>query len=503
MNRDKWIHTLGQRLSVGFDGYDLPNEYAELVKRYQVGNAILFRRNVKDYDQLGALCQRLHDLMLSETGMKPFIMIDEECGSVSRLAHVAAPTPCAMAIGATGDEENAYRIGKIVGEELRSVGVNFNLAPVLDCSTHPDNAVMTNRCFSRDPETTARFGLRYIQGLRDAGVLACGKHFPGHGDTAVDSHLALPVVEKSMDEVRKCELVSFSAAIRAGIDAIMSAHVVFPAMEPERIPSTVSRRVITGLLRNELGFDGIVVSDGMEMNAVKALFGMEEGVRRALCAGVDVALVCHSPAQGQAAMEHLIQSVTEGRMDEGECQASFDRIRRKKESLPGPAGGREMFGSPEQRETARRIMDQSIRVLSAPDGRPLPRVDENTLYVGVPGLAASQANDFVPLDAAKRLSDALGGRCARPEDIQGASLPSCAVVTLSRSQRMEEVLAAARALDGAGVPVIAVSMHTPRCLEALPDSVWKVGAWQHDLLSADALARFLKSQADHKEDIRI
>ncbi len=483
---------LGQRLSVGFEGLNVPEEYVRLVKEYKVGNAVLFKRNVESYAQLKSLCDELRRVIEGETGLEPFIMVDEECGSVSRLGHIAAPTPCAMAIGATGDPENAYRIGRLVGDELRSAGINFNLAPVLDCATNPDNAVMSNRCFSSDPETVARFGMRYMDGLREAGVLSCGKHFPGHGDTAVDSHLALPIVDKPMDMVRGTELVSFTAAIRHGIDAIMTAHVVFPAMEPERIPSTVSRRVMTGLLRQELGFGGILVSDGMEMNAVKELFGMEEGIRRALCAGVDIALVCHEPAKGQAAMERLLRAVDEGELDTEETLASYRRIINKKAGLPAPAGGPEKFGSPEQKETARRIMAASIKTLAAPGGLPLPKVDKDTLFVGAPGRAASQANDYVPLNAGKRLAEAFGGAYAAPEEVTDEKRTGTAVVAVSRSDHTEALLEAARRLDRAGADVIAVSMHTPRRLEFLPASVWKVCAWQHDELAVNALAQRLR-----------
>ena len=478
------MRLLGQRLAVGFDGYVIPDEYRTLVREYKIGNTVLFRRNVKDFEQLKALCASLRELIAGETGLEPLIMIDEECGSVSRLAHIAAPTPCAMAIGATEDPENAYRIGRLVGEELRAVGVNFNNAPDLDCFTNPDNTVIGNRSFARDPKKAALFGVRYARGLRDAGVIACGKHFPGHGDTAQDSHLDLPIVEKDAETVRKVELVPFQAAIDDGIDAIMSAHVVFPAFEPERVPSTVSRRVMTGLLRDEMGFDGLIVSDGMEMNAVMNLFGIEEATRRALAAGVDVALICHSAEQAASTMRHLLAAYAEGRLDHAEARASFERIAAKKATLPPPTGDAGFFGNAAQRETARRIMDGAVKALHAPGGAPLPAIDSETLFIGLPARAATLANDDVPLDAAALLAEAFGARHGR---IDGDEAAKTVVAVFSRHPDCGALAERVRRLAASGAQVIAVGMNTPKCLAGLPENVWQIGAWQYDTLAVQAV----------------
>lgn len=245
----KWIDLLGQRLAVGFDGYEIPQELRQLAEEYRIGNVILFRRNVHDREQLRKLCSDLTALILRCTGQPPLIMMDEECGSVSRLAAITGATPSAMAIGAAGDLSLARETGRLIGRELRSLGINMNLAPVLDVMINPRNRVIGNRAFGSDPMTVSRMACSYMEGLRSAGILACGKHFPGHGDTGVDSHVGLPCIEKSEDAIRRVELAPFRAAIAQGIPAIMSAHVVFPAFEPAHCPATVSRRVMTGLLR--------------------------------------------------------------------------------------------------------------------------------------------------------------------------------------------------------------------------------------------------------------
>ncbi|MBQ9264103.1 MAG: beta-N-acetylhexosaminidase [Clostridia bacterium] len=483
---------LGQRLSVGFDGPVIPEEYENLIREYKIGNVILFRRNVKDYAQLKALCASLRTLIKAETGLEPFIMIDEECGSVSRLGHIAGATPSAMAIGATNEKENAYRIGRIMGDELHAVGINFDLAPVLDCFTNPDNTVCGNRCFAKEPEKVASFGLEYIKGLQDAGIVACGKHFPGHGDTAVDSHLDLPIVNKSIEEMRTTELVPFSAAIRAGIGSIMSAHVVFPAIEPERVPSTVSHRVMTGLLRKELGFNGIIVSDGMEMKAVMNLFGVEEGIRRALNAGIDVALICHSADQAIATICHLEKAYEEGTLSKENIEEHFQRIAACKSRLK-PLHGGAPFGTQAQRDQAQRIMEASIQLLHAPEGKPLPPINGSTLFFGTLARRNALVNDDIPLNAAEQFAQAYGGVYAGLAPDREADT---AVVFLGRHPDAHITIDAARKLAESGAKVIAVSLYTPRCLDFLPDNVWKIAAWQYDQLAVDALiSQFPRLQA--------
>ena len=483
---------IGQRLVVGFDGLTVPPEYVELVKKYKVGNALLFRRNVKSYEQLKALCASLRELILKETGIEPFIMIDEECGSVSRLAGIAAETPCALALGATGDTENAYRIGKLIGEELRAVGINFNLAPVMDVLTNPATA-LGNRSFSDTPEEAGEYGVAYIRGVQETGVFACAKHFFGLGDSATDSHLGLPVLNKTADEIERCELVSFRAAIRGGVKGVMSAHLMCPAFEPECIPGTVSRKIMTGLLREKLGFQGISLTDGMEMNAVMDLYGIEEGTRRALAAGVDIALICHSEEQAASASEHIYQAIENGQMNLEEIDARFAHIVEMKKALPLPEGSAGEFGSAQQRALADSIMRKAVKVVHAPNDQPLPVLGERTVFLGVPAKAASFASDEVPLDSAAVCAEALRGRHIGMEDALPAGTKT-AVVFLNRHPNNDKGIQAARRLAEAGVQVIAVNMNVPLYAEGLPESIWQIAAWQYDEIALKAVVALLKKE---------
>lgn len=490
MNSTELRLRLGQRLAVGFDGPVIPDEFARLIRDYKVGNIILFRRNVHSREQLARLCGDLRRLVLDETGHPPFITIDEECGSVSRLGHIAGETPSAMAIGATGDPENARTIGRIIGERLRAVGVNLNLAPVLDCFTNQDNTVCGNRCFSSDPREVARFGPAYVAGLHESGILACGKHFPGHGDTAVDSHLALPTILKSVEALHETELVPFTAAIRAGIDAIMTAHIVFPAMDPDG-PATVSRRILTGLLREEIGFQGLILSDAIEMKAVLNLFGVSDGTLRALNAGVDIAFICHSAQQASDAMDYLEAAYAEGRLSDENIETAYRRILAHKARLPEPAAVLDRFSAPDQQEAADRIMTASIRLLHAPQDRPLPPIGPDTVIFGTKARRNAIVNDDIELDAARAFADAVGGRYAASAP---DAAPETALVFIGRHPDAGETVRAACQLAERGTKLTAVSLHTPTCLRDLPDSVWKIGAWQYDELSIRALARWFGAQ---------
>lgn len=324
---------IGQKLCIGFDGPEITPEFRDLVRTYKIGNVILFRRNAVSPDQLRHLNRTLKELILQETGIPALIAIDEECGKLSRLDHIGLKTPDAMEIGTSGDPSKAYEIASAIGAELKDFGIGMNLAPVLDVNSNPKNPVIGVRSFGTDPQTVSGFGIAYMLGLRNQGILSCGKHFPGHGDTDTDSHIGLPVVRKTREEMEKTELSPFRSAIAEGIDAIMSAHVVFPALEPEGLPSTLSRRVITGLLRQEMNFSGVIISDCMEMDAVRTLYGTPVSVLKGMQAGIDIALICHTPERQLKSAELLEKAYRDGSLSLSEARESLQRILRMKSTL--------------------------------------------------------------------------------------------------------------------------------------------------------------------------
>jgi beta-N-acetylhexosaminidase len=268
------------------------------------------------------LCRSLWN---SAPGEPPFIAIDAEGGSVHRLPQPFTHFPSAAAIGARNDVHLAYRAGQATARELALAGINLNFAPVLDVNSNPNNPIIGARAFGATPAAVSAMSLAWARGLREGGVIPCGKHFPGHGDTDRDSHVDLPVVSKSWAELRAVELAPFGEACRAGIEALMTAHVKYIALDPNHA-ATLSEAIVTGLLRHQLGYDGVVFSDDMEMKAVSADYGPAEAATLALGAGVDMMLFCHDIEKAVQAVEFLCAESEREPALRAQVEASHRRI---------------------------------------------------------------------------------------------------------------------------------------------------------------------------------
>lgn len=294
----------GQLLSVGFDGPAAPAELLGRIGRSEVGGVMLFRPNVVDPAQVAGLVRTLRavgpDLPL-------VVSADQEGGLVQRVRRPLTEWPDMLSVGSAGDPARTEAVGRALGAELGALGIAWDLAPVLDVHTNPANPVIGNRAFGRTPQAVIAQALAFWRGLRAAGVLGCGKHFPGHGDTRTDSHFDLPVVPHDLDRMRAIELAPFAAAAAAGVEAIMTAHVMFPALDADW-PATLSRPILTGVLRGELGFRGLVVSDDLGMKAVADRWPIEELMVQGLLAGVDHFLIREPAARQVAAWEALVKA---------------------------------------------------------------------------------------------------------------------------------------------------------------------------------------------------
>ena len=305
---------------VGFTGTRVPDEMRRIIGR-GVGGAILFKRNFHSGPQLSDLCAELKSL-----AHRPFLTsVDQEGGRVVRLAHPFTSIPDMRTIGRTETPTSARDIAHRVGRELRAANIDLNFAPVLDVDTNPANPVIGDRSFGNSPSLVSEMGVVWIDGLQSAGVAACGKHFPGHGDTAQDSHLALPRLPHALKRLNQIELPPFAAAARAGVAAIMTAHVVFEALDPA-LPATMSRTVLTGLLREKLNFQGVIVSDDLEMKAIANHFPIREVVVRGIQAGVDLFLICQTPELQNAAIDAVIDAVERGELSRAELDAGGKRL---------------------------------------------------------------------------------------------------------------------------------------------------------------------------------
>jgi beta-N-acetylhexosaminidase len=321
----RWI---GQILMAGFPGQGADHQVRHLLVDHQVRNLILFGRNVASLEQVRALTCSLHELAAT-AGVEDALLIatDQENGIVRRLAPDLPGLPGNMALGATGRPALSRQVGFATGRLLRTLGIQVNLAPVLDVNNNPQNPVIDVRAFHEDPDQVAGFGVEMVRGLQAAGVAACGKHFPGHGDTAVDSHSALPWIPHELDRLRSVELKPFRASIAAGIDMLMTSHVVLPNVDPDGVPATVSRRVLTGLLRQELGFQGVVITDCLEMSAIVKTLGVGEGAVQALLAGADMVLVSHRLDRQEEAIQAIVRAVQKGRLPADRVQEAAARVR--------------------------------------------------------------------------------------------------------------------------------------------------------------------------------
>ena len=425
---------LGQMVCVGFEGTTPPEGLLALIREYKIGNLSLYAHNFTDKDQARRLVQELTGCIREQTGVMPFLSVDQEGGMVTRFSGDFTHFPGAMAVAATGDPENAYRVGLYSGRELLAVGLNADFAPVVDINSNIQNPVIGVRSYGDTPEQVIRYSMEMLRGLEDAGVLSMLKHFPGHGDTSSDSHFALPTVDKTLDELFETELKPYIEGIRRGAPAIMTSHIVFPKIDPSGIPATMSKVILRDLLRGRLGFQGIIRTDDLEMEAIRREFGILEGAVAAIRAGADIVSISRSPEIAARFIETVEGQLACGELPIEVVDAAVERILACKAKYCGqPMPGLEIVGCQEHCAAARAISERSIA--SYRDCGRLP-VEGRVLVVGTN--AFNQTNVRNPLqlelNAASRLSGRLGG--------QGIT-----VSTQPTPEEQEQVLAQAREAD--------------------------------------------------------
>ncbi len=326
-DRERLRRQIGQLMVFGFEGLTVPDTMADLIRSHYVGNIIFFSRNVANREQVSDLTDVLQQLAREGGQELPLtISADQENGIVRRLPPDMPGLPGSMALGATGRPDNAFRSGVVTARLLKQVGINFNLAPVLDINNNPTNPVIGVRSYGDQGDWVAAYGINFMSGLQSEGVIALAKHFPGHGDTDVDSHRGLPVIAHGRSRLDLVELVPFVGAIAAGVDAIMTAHVVFPAVDPTRVAATLSRSVLTGLLRDELGFGGVLTTDCLEMDAISETVGVGPGAVAALKAGADMIMVSHRLDRQLQAIQAIEEAVLSGEIPESRIEEANARV---------------------------------------------------------------------------------------------------------------------------------------------------------------------------------
>ncbi|HEX6532658.1 MAG TPA: beta-N-acetylhexosaminidase [Nitrospira sp.] len=318
---------IGQLFMVGFLGTSVTPDLAAFLKDYKPGGVILFSRNLESIEQI---VQLTNDLQQCSPKSPLLISIDQEGGRVSRLPKGFTIFPPCEVIGQCHSGELAYAAASTIAKELKTVGINMNMAPVLDVNSNPDNPVIGDRAFSSSADTVGEMGLVTAAGLQDAKVVACGKHFPGHGDTNADSHKELPVVDAPRERLEAVEFPPFRRAAAVGIATMMTAHVLYRALD-DQLPATLSPAIIARLLREQMGYDGVVLTDDLEMHAIVDHYGPGDAAVRAVLAGCDVLLICKERDREIAAFEAVEKAVASGTIDMARLDQSVARIQRIKQ----------------------------------------------------------------------------------------------------------------------------------------------------------------------------
>lgn len=393
---------------------EINSEVAEVIDKYDLGGVILFAENVKEISQTTTLIHDLQEVAINDKdGNLPLLItLDQEGGIVTRLGE-GTNLPGNMALGATRSEKSSYDAGYLIGRELNALGVNVDFAPVLDTNNNPENPVIGVRSISSNPELVGKLGKNIAKGIQDQGVAATAKHFPGHGDTSTDSHYGLPMVNKSIEELRETELKPFKIAIENGIDMIMTAHIQFPQIEKDTfiskkdgsqivIPATLSDDIIKGILREEMGYDGVVITDAMNMKAISDHFGELESTKMAINAGIDIILMPTILRNNEDVkkldyiVNGILDSIKSGEIKEEEITDSAERIVKLKidrgiidlknnnASLEEKIKkAKETVGSIENRNIERRIAEEAITIAKNEDNiLPLnPKEGEKVLLI--------------------------------------------------------------------------------------------------------------------------
>ncbi len=322
----------GSLVMIELPGPTLDDVSRNLIRRHGIRGVVLFQKNIVNSRQVRQLNEAIRDLI----GPSALIAVDQEGGGVVRTLDFPFP-PSAMSLGASGDEELAEEVGAATGRALASLGFNWNFAPVLDVNNNPLNPVIGDRSFGSDPFMVGRLGMAWARGCQSAGVATCVKHFPGHGDTHEDSHLLMPVVEKSREELLDVELRPFQYAVQMGVPCFMTSHILYRDLDPE-YPATLSRKILTGILRDSWGYDGVIVTDSMSMRAISRNYNRADATRLSLEAGADMIMAMGRPRDVEQTLAAISSSLDAGRISEEDFYRRAGRLDRLAAGYPSSTG---------------------------------------------------------------------------------------------------------------------------------------------------------------------
>ncbi|MEK4993668.1 glycoside hydrolase family 3 [Paenibacillus odorifer] len=497
---------IGQMFVTGFPSTEITPELKEVIEHYKVGNIILFSHNIDNKYQLGELVTELQQWYTTHTGIPGFITIDQEGGRVTRMPKDATNVAGAMAIASSGRPENAYAAGRMTARELKALGINFNLAPVMDVNNNALNPVINVRSYGDSVATVSQYGIQMMKGLLDGSVMSSLKHFPGHGDTNVDSHIGLPTIEKTLEELEQLELLPFKAAIEQGAQAIMSAHILFPKIEKSGVPGTMSHTIITEILKGKLGYKGLVVSDCLEMDAIKRYYGTAKGALGAVKAGIDLVFISHTPETVKEAIHLIEEAVATGDLDEALIDAAVTKILAYKAQYATIEElDYELVGCDVHRRANELMRTETICLMKG-ELQPIHTGDEQVLFMGSysyrTDLASSSLNQALsfPQYMGEHFNTAYEIIDIDPSEEQiNAALPKVQgykhiVIGLFNARENKGQLALVQKLLAAGCKVTAITLGRPYDLPLIEGEFCGIAAFEYTLDAFKSLLPILNGE---------
>jgi beta-N-acetylhexosaminidase len=476
----------------------------ELLDKYHLGGVIYFAwsNNVADPQQIAGLSNGLQRVATRQRSRVPLLIsTDQEHGVVTRVGPPATQLPGNMALGAGRSEANAFDAAQISGKELRAVGINQNFAPVADVNVNAQNPVIGVRSFGSDPSLVSSLVSASVAGYRDANVAATAKHFPGHGDTATDSHTGVPIITHSRAEWDSIDAPPFRAAVRQGIDTIMTAHIVVPALDPSGNPATLSKPIITGVLRGELGYDGVVITDALTMQGVRDGFGDDRIPVLALQAGVDQ-LLMPAPGKLDIAYNAVLNAVRSGELTEERIDASVNRVLRlkmkrglfeKKNVFVDESKVGSRVGTAAHQARAQQITDATVTLVKD-DANALPLAEDGSRVL-VTG--ASVTPTLAERIGARGLATTVLNTGTAPTDaqiataVEQANASAQVVVATNKASANVRQQTLVKQLLATGKPVIVVAVRDPYDIAYFTDAPTYLATYSTTAISMESLTRVL------------
>lgn len=503
---------IGQLIVSGFHGTDA--NCAEMIAKGHIGNVILFSRNIRSAEQTARLTAGLQEACMKANGLPAFIAADQECGSVDRFQGSITSFPGNMAVAAAADTpEEVTGMGKMLGEELRALGFHIDFAPCMDVICNPLNTGIGVRSYSADPRRAAVLGSAMLKGLEQGGVIGCAKHFPGSGDTSVDAHRGLPVLSHDLVRLEWVELLPFRHAIQNGCPMVMAGHLITECIDREH-PASVSETVITGYLRGQLGFNGLVITDCLEMGAITNRYGTAKAAVMALQAGADMVCISHTLARQLEAAEAIKSAIKEGRLSLERVDEAFHKVMKAKEKAGlfeyNAVTDIQTIRMREHLDFARSLYARSTAVLEGTWS--IPAADE-TIVAGPTFQTGNPAEDEPKTapDFAKTVGEALhSGYLRFDQDIDETQIDvivkgcmgySTVVLGMTEAGVHESQRELYRRLAAVGKRILAVSLRTPYDLDGEARPVSHLCTFEFTNESLAALSDLIKGKNEPRGKI--